>query len=576
MTSTTPSPDVRHMRFDIRQIPFSRRGAWLNLSPVAAAHEVRDDIHLVSHRTGMHAVLALVPLRAGERAASAVVVDPAVLRWELEDDGAIEAVFERIDAIRLRGSAGTGIRLADPAAELTPFTGAYLLRDPQDGSTVLTSYETGCRYRVTVLAGASETTGTEALGAADRAVTVTGASESSGWEIVLEEMGTARAPYADAASFDAAAADVAAEFAAYADAIAPWRSGGDAPAATLAAYVLWSATVSAAGFLGRESVLMSKHWMDKVWSWDHCFTALALAPGLPGAALDQFLAPFDHQDASGALPDSIAHSERLFNFVKPPIHGWALRRLRADGAVPAAQTRDVYERMASWTRFWLDRRRAPGRILPFYQHGNDSGWDNSTLFDRDRVVAAPDLAAFLLQQLDVLAELAAELGEDPDPWLDERRAVHEALMAELWTGDGFVARGVDGGESTRTSLLSVMPIAAGDLLGAEVSAVLADRVREFLTDWGPATERVDSGHYESDGYWRGPIWAPATLLIEDGLRRSGHGDLADEVSARFRRLCETSGFAENFDALTGEGLRDRAYTWTAAVYLLLTRAAAKA
>jgi hypothetical protein len=36
-------------------------------------------------------------------------------------------------------------------------------------------------------------------------------------------------------------------------------------------------------------------------------------------------------------------------------------------------------------------------------------------------------------------------------------------------------------------------------------------------------------------------------------------------------LCETSGFAENFDALTGAGLRDRAYTWTASVYLLLAR-----
>jgi hypothetical protein len=34
-------------------------------------------------------------------------------------------------------------------------------------------------------------------------------------------------------------------------------------------------------------------------------------------------------------------------------------------------------------------------------------------------------------------------------------------------------------------------------------------------------------------------------------------------------MCETSGFAENFDALTGRGLRDRAYTWTASGYLLL-------
>jgi hypothetical protein len=54
-------------------------------------------------------------------------------------------------------------------------------------------------------------------------------------------------------------------------------------------------------------------------------------------------------------------------------------------------------------------------------------------------------------------------------------------------------------------------------------------------------------------------------------RGAGHVRLADEISARFRALCETSGFAENFDALTGEGLRDRAYTWTASSYLLLAR-----
>ncbi|MEP6480659.1 MAG: glycogen debranching protein, partial [Rhodoglobus sp.] len=79
--------------------------------------------------------------------------------------------------------------------------------------------------------------------------------------------------------------------------------------------------------------------------------------------------------------------------------------------------------------------------------------------------------------------------------------------------------------------------------------------------------------YEDDGYWRGPIWAPSTVLIEDGLRRSGHVDIANRVSERFRALCEMSGFAENFDAITGAGLRDRAYTWTASAYLVLAREA---
>jgi glycogen debranching enzyme len=114
-----------------------------------------------------------------------------------------------------------------------------------------------------------------------------------------------------------------------------------------------------------------------------------------------------------------------------------------------------------------------------------------------------------------------------------------------------------------------MPIVLGDRLPADVSARLADRIATHLTPHGLATEHPGSPHYRPDGYWRGPVWAPPTVLIEDGLRRAGHTGLADTVSARFRALCERHGFAENFDALTGQGLRDRAYTWTAAAYLLL-------
>ncbi|MEV4727753.1 MGH1-like glycoside hydrolase domain-containing protein, partial [Micromonospora humida] len=101
---------------------------------------------------------------------------------------------------------------------------------------------------------------------------------------------------------------------------------------------------------------------------------------------------------------------------------------------------------------------------------------------------------------------------------------------------------------------------------------LARGVAAHLTTHGLATEPTDSPRYLADGYWRGPIWAPSTVLVEDGLRRAGHTALADEISRRFLALCERSGFAENFDAETGKGLRDRAYTWTASSYLSLAAA----
>lgn len=550
----------------------------MNLSPVVGLHRHADDVHLISHVTGMHAVLSLVPSVGGRRADATTRADAASLTWSVGGETVAEAVFASADVVRIAGG-GADLTLADAAEELTPFTGSYFFRDPLDGAHVFTSYETGRRYRLTVLSGEVAVEGAEALGQSVRSLTIGG---RDGWEIAIEQIESAAPAYVALEGFADIRTRVATEFTDYLDAIAGWRTD-ETPAVARAAYVLWSATVAPAGFVTRESVLMSKHWMDKVWSWDHTFNALALAPGLPDSALDQYLAPFDHQDAAGAMPDSITHSEVLYNYVKPPIHGWALEKLRQRLARPltADELRTVHDHLARWSRFWLDYRTAPGHALPSYQHGNDSGWDNSTTFDHDRVIEAPDLAAFLAVQLGTLADLADELATgDAEEWRAERDRIEAALLAELRDDEGFFAVGaLSGRVSKRTSLLNLLPVLASDRFPAAVSDRLAAGIAAHLTEWGPATQRVDTAEYESDGYWRGPIWAPSTMLIEEGLRRGGHTGLADEINARFRALCERSGFAENFDALTGEGLRDRAYTWTASVYLVfahehLQRAAA--
>ncbi|MFD0663106.1 MGH1-like glycoside hydrolase domain-containing protein [Thermocatellispora tengchongensis] len=291
--------------FSVRDIPFSYRGSWFGFSPVIAEKTYAQDVHLVSHQTGMHPVLRLVPA-----ADAGVTATPHLLTWS-GDGGRIDLAYESADTVRLRGR-GLGLRLTAADPDLTPFSGPYFYHDPVDGSFVFTVYQTGRRYRITVLGGQAVPLGTQALGTAERGVTLAG-----DWEIALEEYETARAPYGGADTFEQVVKAARAEFDAFAAAVAPWRSEAT-PAAELAAYVLWSATVRPAGFVTRPAVLMSKHWMDKVWSWDHCFNAMALADGLPELAWDQFRLPFDHQDAAGALPDSVTHSEILYNFVKPP------------------------------------------------------------------------------------------------------------------------------------------------------------------------------------------------------------------------------------------------------------------
>ncbi|MCX5265307.1 amylo-alpha-1,6-glucosidase [Streptomyces sp. NBC_00199] len=561
--------------FSVHDIPFSTHGSWFGVSPVLAERTLAEDLHLVSHQNGMHAVLRLVPLDAatGERAETSVEATPGLLGWS-GAAGRVDLAYESPDTVRVRGE-GLDLRVTAAAHALTPFGGTYFYRDPVDGAHVFTSYETGRRYRITVLSGTvTAVSGSQALGAGDRGLTVAAAADGA-WEIAVEEHETARPPFHSPATFGEVREAARELFAGFAGSVAPWRSEAT-PAAELAAYVVWSATVLPAGLVTRPAVLMSKHWMDKVWSWDHCFNALALAPGCPGLAWDQFSLPFDHQDAAGALPDSVTHSEVLYNFVKPPIHGWALGHLRRRLPEPLtrAQLTEAYDRLTRWTDFWLTARRAPDAALPHYQHGNDSGWDNATTFDPGRLAVTADLTALLILQLDELARLAEELGFPEEA---RRRAataddLQAALLDELWDGERFLSRPAHGGARTPSaSLLDLMPIVLGDRLPAAVRDRLAERIEAHLTAFGLATEHPGSPHYEPDGYWRGPIWAPATVLVEDGLRRAGHVRLADEISARFRALCESSGFAENFDALTGEGLRDRAYTWTASSYLLLAR-----
>lgn len=43
--------------FRMSEIPFSYTGSWMDISPVVVEETYADDLHLVSHQTGMQPVL---------------------------------------------------------------------------------------------------------------------------------------------------------------------------------------------------------------------------------------------------------------------------------------------------------------------------------------------------------------------------------------------------------------------------------------------------------------------------------------------------------------------------------------
>lgn len=347
--------------------------------------------------------------------------------------------------------------------------------------------------------------------------------------------------------------------------------------AVIAWYNIWSCYIRKQGAFRYDSVLMSKSSMTYVWSWDHCFVALALAKTDPEAALDQWMLPFPLMSEEGRLPDMWKPGDVQWYATKPPIHGWALSKIMDNYEIPKDRLRIAYQYLSKWTEFWMLHRYSDKQGLPNYLvAGNDSGWDNSTLFDIGPELESPDLSAYLVLQLECLGRVANKLGDHDSAvlWYARAAQLRDALFAKSWDGEHFVARlsKTHVSDPNPTSLLEYMPL----VLGSELSRDQVDKLSNglylhFLTANGLATERLDSLKYKADGYWRGPIWAPSTYLIVDGLAKGGRRDLATEIAKRFCDMIaqRAGGNYENFDAQTGKGLCAPGYTWTAAVNLLL-------
>jgi putative isomerase len=563
-----------YMNLDLKHVPFSRFGSYLAFSRLEETAYGAGLFLRTVHGEVADRIVFHVEVLGGETPVPFTeVVSPALLRLEA-NAGYVEICIAEPRLIRVRGQ-NVILRLSRQATA------------SREGWVFDTAFQTGegrwsinaraalRQYMLTALEGdlVVEAPWSGLYNEYIRADFVP--DESGVFECAIEEYASSWQPRAYDEDFDECARSVEAEYQVWEDRQA------DLPVyltetRRVAAYVNWSCVVAPEGRLRRPTMYMSKNWMDNVWSWDHCFNALSLVYGMPGLAWDQFMLMFDTQDEHGALADYVNDVGIVWNFCKPPIHGWTLRRLmQRTNAFTDDHLVQIYDPLCRWTSWWLTYRDSDGDGLPEYNHGNDSGWDNATVFAHGVSVEAPDLAAFLVYQMDVLADMARRLGKaaDADRWRCQADELLERMLAAFWHNDHFIARHAHSHEAIEAeSLLLYLPILLGPRLPDDVLQHLVGSLKQagwFLTEHGLATERLGSPYYEPDGYWRGPIWAPSTVLLVDGLHAAGETAFARELSERFCAMVSHSGMAENFNALTGEGLRDRAYSWTSSVFLIL-------
>ena len=340
-----------------------------------------------------------------------------------------------------------------------------------------------------------------------------------------------------------------------------------------AVYVDWSCTVKKFGSLKRDGMYMSNNLFQGIWSWDHCFNALALANVHNELAWDQMMVLFDHQDENGQIPGSVSDSTVRWNFAKPPIHGLFIEKMMKKTELSKEQLLEAFDCIEKQVNFWLNFKDFDQDGICEYHHGNDSGYDNSTVFMDDFVAESPDLSAFLIKAMETLAIIAEKLGRDMEErlWYERSDDLTKLTLERFVREEKIITySGLEKNIVESQSILPYTLVILGDRLPKDLkNKIVNDLKNKFMTEYGLATEATDSPYYNPDGYWRGPIWGPTMVLFIEGLEECGEVEFAKELTEKFCKLVKKSGCAENFNAITGDPLCDKAYTWTASSFIHL-------
>jgi glycogen debranching enzyme len=554
--------------FDLTKVPFSRLGAYFSFG-VNDWGPMGKALYLRVHYGQSPYVFKIDPMRDGKAIPYEILTSPSLLTLSPQGGGKVEFVIAGQDTVRVR-CTDVSLRLEMPkerwihtyaqpnnvwAFNMSPHAVQIALEPLQGNITMDAPLAKGkgfCFESQHMIATLSPDNTGQAEAAIDDFETTWIKPERPAFDTCLQEV------QAEYAAWQEGLPDVSEEYTETRD---------------LAAYVNWSAVVNSAGLITRPTMLMSKVGMCNVYNWDNVFNAMAHCTHQPDLAWDQLLVMADHQDQYGKSPSSLNRTSMRSTVTNSPIHGWGLKYMwdRNPSMITEKRMHAAYTYFSNWIDWITKYRTWPRDTLPYYHHGFDGGWDNSSIFDQGVPVITPDQPAYLILMMEVMSDLAMKLNRKDDAvmWQERADTMQQAFLQELWKEDHFIGLRKPLNEIVECeSLLICMPMVLGKRLPKTVQQHLIMRIREHLTQHGLATEKLDSPNYMEGGYWRGPIWAPSTMLITHGLEVIGEQELANTLKNAFCKMCQQQGFYENFDPISGAGYFDTAYTWTSSVFLM--------
>ena len=564
----------QHMIIDLNRIPFSRRNSYMAISRLKKEYEtadVKEGLYLRTvHGSAERSIVAkLTPLFDGKEEAYSTNLELAALVIT-SGDRKIEICFDDEKTLLFRGNEGTGMKI-DFMTEYNKNDYIYDIKHRAYTLYMANCYKNNCRYLIWAQKDKiSLEQNWNEMEAEYSRLTV---SSLDGFMFAIQEVEREWNGKIRKFDFGLSRQKTQEDFLEFLRTV-PSYPLAHQERVYLAAYIEWSSIVGANGFLERDIMLVSKNWLADKTGWNLNLNAIALSYKNPKHAWEHFLQMFDLIDTTGRLPDSFNDSYVKWNHVKPPVQGFVLSKMMENMKLDSDQLIGAYLLMKRATIWWMRYRDFRHEGLFVYDHAKDSGWDNATSFSLFPPIAAPELQVYLILQMDMMAKLSEMLSieEDVTFWKKQsdkllahflERCIRDNLPVNIHSNTGEIVE--------CDSLLPYQVLLLGDKLPEPIKKACIDTLKsdKFRTKYGIATESPASALYSSNVKFRGPIWGPATYMLLEGLKACGENELAKEEARKYIQLVQEKDLAENYDALTGEGIGPNVYTWTASAYLVM-------
>lgn len=181
--------------------------------------------------------------------------------------------------------------------------------------------------------------------------------------------------------------------------------------------------------------------------------------------------------------------------------------------------------------------------------------------------------SILLRANNDLVWMADQIGEQAPAEVNSALEEGERTMGHFWKGNEelFFDRAFDseGFSSGIPTISGIMPIVSGAVSPYQAKAIdkRLQPGEDFYSEYGVPSVSKGSGRFNPRRFWQGPSWRNTDLLVAEGLINEGFEETGFRIISDSVGVYYLNGAMEYSDPITGEGLGESKFSWTAAMLL---------